>query len=68
MFNEMTNFMKKVEVVWKAGQAKDLVKMSKNVCNFHGSCSIGLGRLAVEVWLVQSAMFAFIDGYFGTSQ
>ncbi|WMV33211.1 hypothetical protein MTR67_026596 [Solanum verrucosum] len=59
-FNEVTNFVKKVEGVRRDGQAKALAKKAKNSGNFQGSYSKGSGRPTLAARPIQSAMPASI--------
>uniref|UniRef100_M1DT60 'chromo' domain containing protein n=1 Tax=Solanum tuberosum TaxID=4113 RepID=M1DT60_SOLTU len=65
-FNEVTNFVKKVEGVRRDGQAKALAKRAKNSGNFQGSYSKGAGRPTLASRPIQSVMPASIDNYSGT--
>ncbi|WMV37357.1 hypothetical protein MTR67_030742 [Solanum verrucosum] len=48
-FNEVNDFMKKMEGVRRDGQAK-------STCNFHGSYSGVSGRSTIAAWPIQSAL------------
>uniref|UniRef100_M1DVA5 'chromo' domain containing protein n=1 Tax=Solanum tuberosum TaxID=4113 RepID=M1DVA5_SOLTU len=65
-FNEVTNFIKKVEGVRRDGQAKTLAKRAKNSSNFQGSYSKGSGRPTLASRPIQSAMPACTGNYSGT--
>uniref|UniRef100_M1CNY4 'chromo' domain containing protein n=1 Tax=Solanum tuberosum TaxID=4113 RepID=M1CNY4_SOLTU len=55
-FNEVTNYVKKVEGVRRDGQGKAWAKRDKNSGNFQGSYSKGFGRPTLAAKLIQSAM------------
>uniref|UniRef100_M1DA66 'chromo' domain containing protein n=1 Tax=Solanum tuberosum TaxID=4113 RepID=M1DA66_SOLTU len=55
-FNEVTDFVKKVEEVRRDGQAKALAKRAKNSGNFQGSCSRGFGRPTLAANPIHSVM------------
>ena len=65
-FNEVTDFVKKVEGVRRDGQAKALAKKAKNSGNVQRSYSRGSGRPTLPARPIQSAMLASTGNYSGT--
>jgi len=65
-FNEVTDYVKKVEGVRRDGQAKAWAKRTKNSGNFQGSYSKGSGRPKLAAKPIQSAMPASTSNYSGT--
>ncbi|WMV59252.1 hypothetical protein MTR67_052637 [Solanum verrucosum] len=65
-FNEVTDFVKKVEGVRRDGQAKTLAKRAKNSGNFQGSYSRGSGKPMLAAKPIQFAMPASTGNYSGT--
>uniref|UniRef100_M0ZWW8 'chromo' domain containing protein n=1 Tax=Solanum tuberosum TaxID=4113 RepID=M0ZWW8_SOLTU len=63
-FNEVTDYVKKVEGVRRDGQAKVLAKRAKNSGNFQGSYSRGSGRPTLATKPIQSAMPASTEQWF----
>uniref|UniRef100_M1DSW0 'chromo' domain containing protein n=1 Tax=Solanum tuberosum TaxID=4113 RepID=M1DSW0_SOLTU len=62
-FNEVTDYVKKVEGVRRDDQAKALAKRAKNSGNFQGSYSRGSGRPSLVAKPIQSAMPASTGNY-----
>jgi len=62
-FNEVTDYVKKVEGVRRDGQAKAWAKRAKNSGNFQGSYSKGSGRPTLAAKPIQSAMPASTGSY-----
>ncbi|WMV08780.1 hypothetical protein MTR67_002165 [Solanum verrucosum] len=65
-FNEVTDFVKKVEGVRQDGQAKTLAKMAKNSGNFQGSYSKGSEKPTLAAKPIQSVMPISIGNYSGS--
>uniref|UniRef100_M1DSX7 'chromo' domain containing protein n=1 Tax=Solanum tuberosum TaxID=4113 RepID=M1DSX7_SOLTU len=65
-FNEVTNFVKKVEGVRQDDQAKVLAKKAKNSGNFQGSYSRSSGRPTLAARPIQSYISASTGNYSGT--
>ncbi|KAH0773664.1 hypothetical protein KY290_010801 [Solanum tuberosum] len=62
-FNEVTNYVNKVEGVRRDGQAKALAKRANNSANFQGSYSRVSGRPTLAAKPIQSAMPASTGNY-----
>uniref|UniRef100_M1D8E8 Uncharacterized protein n=1 Tax=Solanum tuberosum TaxID=4113 RepID=M1D8E8_SOLTU len=62
-FNEVTNFVKKMEGGRRDGQAKALAKRGKNSGNFQGSYYRGSGKPTLAAKPIESAMPASIGNY-----
>uniref|UniRef100_M1D9J7 Uncharacterized protein n=1 Tax=Solanum tuberosum TaxID=4113 RepID=M1D9J7_SOLTU len=67
-FDEVTDFVKKVEGVRSDGQDKALAKKPKSTCNFQGSYSKGSGRPTFAARPIQFAMSSSTGSYSGTPQ
>ncbi|XP_055803491.1 uncharacterized protein LOC129872558 [Solanum dulcamara] len=67
-FNEVTDFVKKVESVRKDGQAKILAKRPKNAYDFQSSYSRGSDRPVIAARPIQLTLPTFISSFACTPQ